>query len=83
MPNPAKNTILGSNGVRMNFLTPEALKEAEEIASPKKPEYATWHEQLNKMASFNVYEKILPVARRFPADQLAINVEPRRWWRAA
>jgi hypothetical protein len=83
LPNPPKNTILGSNGVKMNFLTPEALKEAEEIASPKKPEYNTWHEQLNKIAGFNVYEKILPVARQYPADQLAINVEPRRWWRAA
>jgi TRAP-type transport system periplasmic protein len=83
VPNPPKNTILGSNGVKMNFLTPAALKEAEEIASPKKPEYNTWHEQLNKMAGFNVYEKILPVARQYPSDQLAINVEPRRWWRTA
>ncbi|MEZ5908266.1 MAG: TRAP transporter substrate-binding protein DctP [Hyphomicrobiaceae bacterium] len=81
VPNPPKDTLFGKYGVKMNFLTPAALKEAEEIASPKKPEYNTWHERLNKMAGFNVYEKMLPVARQFPADKLAIDVEPRRWWR--
>jgi TRAP-type C4-dicarboxylate transport system substrate-binding protein len=83
MENPPPSTLLGKHGVKMNFLSAAALKEAEEIASPKKPEYNTWHEQLNKMAGFNVYEKILPVAREYPADKLAIDVEPRRWWRPA
>ena len=83
IPNPPKSTIFGRNNVRMNFLSPEALQEAEAIASPSKPEYNTWHEQLNKIAGFNVYEKMLPVARMYPADKLAIDVEPRRWWKSA
>ncbi len=83
MPNPPKSTIFGHNNVRVNFLSPEALQEAETIASPSKPEYNTWHEQLNKIAGFNVYEKMLPVARMYPADKLAIDVEPRRWWKSA
>lgn len=83
VPDPPKSTIFGKYDVKMNFLTPEALAEAEVIASPKKAEYNNWHEQLNKMAGFNVYEKILPVARAYPVDQLAIDVEPRRWWKTA
>lgn len=83
VPAPPPDSIIGRAGVKMNFFTPAALKEAEEIASPKKPEYNTWHEQLNKLASFNVYEKLLPVAREYPADKLAIDVEPRRWWKSA
>jgi TRAP-type C4-dicarboxylate transport system substrate-binding protein len=83
VPNPPADTILGKNGVKMNFLSAAALKEAEEIASPKKSEYGTWHDQLNKMAGFSVYEKLLPVAREYPADKLAIDVEPRRWWKSA
>jgi TRAP-type transport system periplasmic protein len=83
VPNPPESTIFGRYGVKMNFLSAEALKEAEEIASPQKSEYGTWHEQLNKIAGFNVYEKFLPVAREYPADKLAIDVEPRRWWKGA
>ncbi len=83
LPNPPKDTIFGKYGVKMNFFTPDALKEAEDIASPKKPEYNTWHEQLNKLAGFSVYEKFLPVARAYPMESLAIDVEPRRWWKSA
>ena len=83
VPNPPKDTIFGKYGVKMNFFTPEALKEAEDIASPKKPEYNTWHEQLNNLAVFNVYENVRPVARAYPMEGLAIDVEPRRWWKSA
>lgn len=83
VPNPPKDSIIGRTGMKMNFFTADALKEAEEIASPKKPEYNTWHEQLNKIAGYSVYEKMLPVARAYPADKLAIDVEPRRWWQSA
>jgi hypothetical protein len=83
LPDPPADTIFGRNKVRMNFLTAEARQEAEDMASPKKPEYNTWHEQLNKMAGFSVYEKVLPVAREYPVDKLAIDVEPRRWWKSA
>jgi len=83
VPNPGKSTILGQHGVEMNFLTPEALKEAEDMASPTRPEYDVWHERLNQMAGFNVYETLLPVAREYDASSRAIDVEPRRWWKSA
>ncbi len=83
VPNPPPTTIFGENGVEMNFLSKEALAEAEEIASPTKSEYDGWHERLNKMAGFNVYEEMTAEVRKFPRDELAINVEPRRWWRSA
>ena len=81
--NPGKDTIFGKTGTRMNFFSDEALKECEEISSPKKKEYNRWHEKLNEMAGFNVYEELLPVAREYDAKALAINVEPRRWWKSA
>lgn len=83
METPPPDTIFGKEKVQMNFLTPEALAEAEEIASPKKPEYNAWHERLNQMAGFNVYEKMLPVVREYPAGKRAIDVETRRWWKSA
>ncbi len=83
MSNPPAHTILGENGVEMNFLSDEAIAEAEEMASPTKPEYDSWHEKLNDWAGFNVYEEMKAEVRKFPKDELAINVEPRRWWRTA
>ena len=65
----------------MNFFSEEALKECEDIASPKRPEYDRWHEKLNKMCGFSLYDELLPVAREYDKDALAINVEPRRWWK--
>lgn len=83
VPNPSPNTIFGQSGTEMNFLSDEALDECEEIASPKREEYNRWHEKLNEMAGFNVYEEMLPVAREFDRGAQAIDVEPRRWWRSA
>ena len=67
----------------MNFLSDAALDECEEIASPKREEYNRWHEKLNEMAGFNVYEEMLPVVREFDRGAQAIDVEPRRWWHSA
>ena len=83
VPTPGKDTIFGKVGTEMNFLSDEALDECEEIASPTRKEYNRWHEKLNEMAGFNVYEEILPVARKYDRHALAIDVEPRRWWRSA
>lgn len=80
VPNPPKGTIFGDNKVEMNFLSDEALAEAEAMASPTKPEYAAWHEKLNDWGGFNVYEEMKAEVRKFPKSELAINVEPRRWW---
>lgn len=81
VPEPAPHTIYGQSGTEMNFLSDDVLAEAEEIAHPTKDEYARLRERLNELAGFDVYEEMLPVARRFPKDELAINVVPRRWWK--
>lgn len=80
--NPGPDTFFGKHRVKMNFFDDAALKECEELASPKKPEYDRWHEKLNEMAGFNVYDELLPVAREYPKDKAAIDVEPRRWWKS-
>ena len=79
--NPPKGTILGDNNVEMNFLSNEAVAEAEAMASPDKPEYAIWHEKLNEMGGFDVYKEIKAVARSYPADARTIDVEARRYWK--
>jgi TRAP-type C4-dicarboxylate transport system substrate-binding protein len=83
VPNPGPSTIFGKAGTRMNFFSDEALKECAEIADPRKPEYNRWHEKLNEMCGFSLYDEFLPVAREYDKDALAINVEPRRWWKGA
>ena len=83
VPNPSPDSIFGKHGVVMNFFTDAALKEAEDMASPTRPEYNTWHEKLNKLGGYNVYETLLPVVREYPKDKLAIDVEARRWWKSA
>ena len=83
VPNPGPETIFGKAGTQMNFFSDAALQECEEIASPTRKEYDRWHEKLNKLGGFNVYEEIKAVARSYPKDALAINVEPRRWWKSA
>lgn len=82
VPDPPPGTIFGDNDVKMNFFSDAALKEAQEMADPANPAFDEWHEKLNGMAGFNVYEEMLPVARQYPKDARAIDVEPRRWWQA-
>lgn len=83
MKNPPEDTILGKNNVEMNFLSDEAIAEAEEIASPSKPEYGDWHERLNEWGGYDVYNTMKQTVRAFPKETAAIDVEPRRWWRSA
>lgn len=80
--NPGPSTIFGKAGTQMNFFDDEALAECEALASPKKDEYGRWHEKLNKMGGYNVYDTMLPVAREYDKHALAIDVEPRRWWKS-
>lgn len=82
VPKPPPTTYFGKYHVEMDFFSKEAHAEAENMCKPTLPEYASWHKRLNKMAGFEVYESMLPVARSYPADALAIDVEPRRWWKA-
>jgi TRAP-type C4-dicarboxylate transport system substrate-binding protein len=80
---PPPDTLFGKYGVEMNFLSKDALAEAAAICDPKRPEYAEWHKRLDAMAGFKVYESMLPVVREYPAEALAIDVPPRRWWKSA
>ncbi len=80
--NPGPGTIFGKAGTAMNFFDDEALAECEALASPKKDEYGRWHEKLNKMGGYSVYDTMLPVAREYDKHALAIDVEPRRWWKS-
>lgn len=83
VPNPGPDTIFGKAGTQMNFFSEEALKECADIADPRRPEYDRWHEKLNEMCGFSLYDEFLPVAREYDKNALAINVEPRRWWKSA
>jgi TRAP-type C4-dicarboxylate transport system substrate-binding protein len=83
VPRPGPDTLFGKYGVEMDFLSKEALAEAEAICKPTKPEYDAWHKRLDGMAGFKVYESMLPVVREYPAEALAIDVPPRRWWKSA
>ena len=81
-----EGTIFHEHGVRNAFLTPEALREAEEMCSPEfRPgPWEQWRERINGWAGggIDTYEITHAVAREIPADMLVENVEPRRWWRS-
>lgn len=78
------NTVFAQNNVRPAFLPDDQIKMAEEMCSPEfNPEpWAQWRERLNNWSGgIDTYADIHKVAREIPADTLAENVEPRRWWR--
>lgn len=83
VPNPGPNTIYGESGTEMNFPSESMMKQAREMANPVQEAYSPLHERLNKMAGFDAYSEIRPVAQRIPKERLAINVVPRRWWKSA
>ena len=79
------NTVYAKHGVRVAKLSPEALKEAEEMCSPQHhpKEWEAWRERLNGWSGgLDTYKMISEIAREVPAGREAINVEPRRWWRS-
>jgi len=79
-------TIFAENNVRVAFLSAEERRKAEEMCSPEfNPEpWAQWRERINGWAGgIDTYQEIYDVAREIPADTMAENVEPRRWWRSA
>ena len=79
-------TILEKNKVPYVELTPEALREAEEMSSPEfNPEpWAQWRERLNGWSGgLDTYKEIYDIAREIPQNMKPENVEPRRWWQSA
>ena len=79
------NTIFAQNDVRMASLSDEQIRVAEEMCSPEfqPAEWEEWRERINGWAGgIDTYQEIYNIAREIPADTLAENVEPRRWWKA-
>ncbi|MEM9319161.1 MAG: TRAP transporter substrate-binding protein DctP [Pseudomonadota bacterium] len=79
-------TIFAENDVRVATLPDDQIRMAEEMCSPEfqPAEWEQWRERLNGWAGgIDTYQEIYDVARQIPADTLAENVEPRRWWRTA
>ena len=82
---PLPGTYYEKGGIRVAALSPEALKEAEEMCSPQYQPgpWAAWRERLDAWSGgHDTYQTIFDVAREIPRDKEAINVEPRRWWRS-
>ncbi len=78
-------TIFAQNNVRNAFLSAEEIKKAEEMCSPEfQPQlWEEWRERLNAWSGgHDTYQEIYDAVRQIPADTLAENVEPRRWWKA-
>lgn len=79
------NTMFVKDDVRVAFLPDSEIKMAEEMCSPEfQPQlWEQWRERLNNWAGgIDTYQEIYDVARQIPADMLAENVEPRRWWKS-
>lgn len=81
--NRGPQTIFAQSGTELNIPSAEFRAEVESVAGADNSEYDGLKERLNGMAGFDAYKEIAPIARRFPADELAINVVPRRWWKSA
>nr|WP_300309152.1 TRAP transporter substrate-binding protein [Halomonas sp.] len=82
---PAAGTVFATNNVRVAPLSDEVRAEAEQRCAPKfNPEpWEQWRERLNSWAGdIDVYEEIYALAREVPKDLAAVNVAPKRWWRA-
>ena len=80
-----EGTIFHEHGVRNAFLSPAALREAEEMCSPEfQPgPWEQWRDRINGWAGgLDTYQIIHDVAREIPADMRVENVEPRRWWKS-
>lgn len=81
---PMPGTIFAEHDVRVAKLGEDQIQMAREMCAPEYvPEpWEQWRERLNGWAGgADTYQEIYDVARQIPADTLAENVEPRRWWR--
>ena len=79
------NTIFAKNNVRVASLSDAEIKKAEEMCSPEfQPAlWEEWRDRLNKWSGgLDTYKEIYDTVREIPAETLAENVEPRRWWKA-
>ncbi|NCO21926.1 MAG: TRAP transporter substrate-binding protein DctP [Rhodobacterales bacterium] len=79
-----ENTIFARDGVRIAKLSDAEIAKAEQMCSPEfQPQlWEQWRERINGWSGgHDTYQDIYNIAREIPADTLAENVEPRRWWK--
>ncbi|MGD9868488.1 MAG: TRAP transporter substrate-binding protein, partial [Hyphomicrobiales bacterium] len=82
---PPPGTIWDKEKVRVSFFSAEEMDKLKQACSPdhKPDEWTEWRDRLNGWAGgLDTFKEISAIAREIPEDTLAVNVEPRRWWRA-
>lgn len=82
---PAAGTVFAENNVRVAPLSDEIRSQAEQLCAPEfNPEpWEQWRERLNGWAGgVDIYKEIHTIAREIPLDMAAVNVKPKRWWKA-
>ena len=82
---PAAGTVFAENNVRVAPLSDEIRAQAEQLCAPEfNPEpWEQWRERLNAWAGdVDIYKEIHTIAREIPREMAAVNVAPKRWWRA-
>lgn len=83
--NPLPGTVFAKHNVRVAPLSDEIRQQAAEMCAPEynpRP-WEQWRERLNGWAGgIDVYKEIHGIAREIPLETAAVNVKPKRWWRA-
>lgn len=68
-----------------NCIWPDSeLEKAEKTISPKfnPAPWDKWRERLNRMAGgIDIFDALYGIAREIPDDSVAVDIEPRRWWK--
>lgn len=82
---PLPGSYYAEYGIKNVIWSPKELQTAEQLSAPRfnpKP-WEKWRERLNRMSGqSDIYQKLYDLARELPQDTSAVDVEPRRWWRA-
>lgn len=82
---PYPGSIWEKEGVRVSFFSDAEIEKIKKRCTPEhNPEpWKEWRDRLGEWAGGrDTYAEISAIAHEIPADTLAVNVEPRRWWQA-
>lgn len=77
---PKPDTIYGKAGTEVIIPNEDMVSEAQSMADPQQEPYAQLRGRLDKMAGFDAYAAIKPLAQRIDRSVRAVDVVPRRWW---
>lgn len=81
---PLSGTVYDKFSVKNCYWPKSELEKAERMSSPKfNPDpWEKWRKRLNRMSGGReIFEELYAIAREIPESTMAINVEPRRWWK--